>query len=300
VGVKVAEALREAARRLEAVSDTARLDAELLMAEALGVSRSEMLLRHMQDQAPAAFDALIGRRERHEPVAYILGRKEFYGLELEVSPAVLIPRADSETLIQAAREALQGHAPKQILDLGTGSGALLLAALTVWPEAEGLGLDQSPEALMVAIRNAQRHANTPIAFVGSGPAEPPPSRKDRGFARFIQRDWHKRAWRQDLGRFDLILCNPPYVEEDAEIGPDVREWEPIDALFAGPEGLDDYRILIPQLPDLLADEGVAILEIGATQAERVADIAAAAGFRSEIRRDLGGRPRALILRLGVV
>jgi len=296
----VSEALREAARRLEAVSDTARLDAELLMAETLGVSRSELLLRHMQDQVPAAFDTLIERRGKHEPVAYILGRKEFYGLEFEVSPAVLIPRADSETLIQAAREAFAGRAPKQILDLGTGSGALLLAALTVWPGAEGRGLDQSLEALMVAIRNAQRHANTPVGFVGSAPAELPPQRMDRGFARFIQRDWRKRGWKQHLGRFDLILCNPPYVEDDAEIGPDVREWEPVDALFAGPDGLDDYRTLIPQLPDLLADKGVAIFEIGATQAERVAAIAAAAGFRSEMRRDLGGRPRALILRLGVV
>jgi release factor glutamine methyltransferase len=292
----VAEALREAARRLEAVTDTARLDAELLMAEVLNVSRSDMLLRRMQDEVPGAFEALIERRANHEPVAYILGRKEFYGLELEVTPAVLIPRADSETLIDAAREAFAGRAPKRILDLGTGSGALLLAALTVWPEAEGRGLDQSLEALLVAIRNAQRHTNTPIAFVGLGPAELPPPKPARGFAWFIQRDWRKRGWNQHLGCFDLVLCNPPYVENDAAIGRDMRKWEPADALFAGPEGLDDYRILIPQLPKVLADGGVAVFEIGASQADAVSQIAAEAGFASELRRDLGGRARALILR----
>jgi len=292
----VAEALRDAARELAAASDTARLDAELLMAQALGVSRSDLLLRHMSDAVPEGFAALVERRGRHEPVAYIVGHKEFYGLELGVSPDVLIPRQDSETLIEAAREAFAGRAPNQILDLGTGSGALLLAALTVWPEAEGRGLDCSMEALFVAIRNAQRHANTPIAFVGGGPIDLPPQRTDRGFARFIQGDWRKRGWRQYLGRFDLILCNPPYVEDAAELGRDVREWEPAGALFAGPDGLDDYRILIPQLPKLLNDEGVAIFEIGAAQADAVSEIATNIGFTTELRRDLADRPRALVLR----
>jgi release factor glutamine methyltransferase len=292
----VAEALRDAARELAAASDTARLDAELLMAQALGVSRSDLLLRHMSDAVPEGFAALVERRGRHEPVAYIVGHKEFYGLELGVSPVVLIPRQDSETLIEAAREAFAGRAPNQILDLGTGSGALLLAALTVWPEAEGRGLDCSMEALFVAIRNAQRHANTPIAFVGGGPIDLPPQRTDRGFARFIQGDWRKRGWRQYLGRFDLILCNPPYVEDAAELGRDVREWEPAGALFAGPDGLDDYRILIPQLPKLLNDEGVAIFEIGAAQADAVSEIATNIGFTTELRRDLADRPRALVLR----
>jgi len=272
----VAEALREAATRLAPITDTARLDAELLMAEALGVGRSDMLLRHMQAETPGAFAALVERRARHEPVAYILGRKEFYGLELDVAPAVLIPRADSETLIEAARAAFGERAPKTVLDLGTGSGALLLAALSLWPGAEGLGLDQSSEALLVAARNGQRHA------------------PDR--AQFRQADWRKPRWHEDLGRFDLILCNPPYVEDEASLDPDVREWEPASALFAGPDGLDDYRILIPQLPDLLAKQGIAVFEIGATQAEAVSAIAAGAGLASELRRDLGGRARALILR----
>jgi len=295
----VAEALREAARELAATSDTARLDAELLMAHALGVSRSDMLLRHMQDAAPPDLAALIERRMRHEPVAYILGRKEFYGLDLIVTPDVLVPRMDSETIIEAAREAFRDRTPERILDLGTGSGALLLAALVMWPTAEGLGLDRSAEALFVAIRNAQQHVNTPIAFMGSGPAELPPQRADRGFARFIQSDWSTRGWRKYLGRFDLILANPPYVEDDAPIAPDVRQWEPAGALFAGPDGLDDYRVLVPQLPELLTESGVAVLEIGATQSEQVSDIAAQSGFAAELRRDLAGRPRALVLRLGL-
>jgi release factor glutamine methyltransferase len=295
----VAEALREAARDLAMASDTSRLDAELLMAHALGVSRSDLLLRYMQDHVPEGFAALVERRALHEPVAYIVGHKEFYGLELEVTPDVLIPRQDSVTLIEAAREAFAERAPKQILDLGTGSGVLLLAALTIWPNAEGLGLDSSMEALFVAIRNARRHVNTPIAFVGVGPTDIPPQRSDRGFARFIGGDWRKRGWRKYLGRFDLILCNPPYVEDAAELGRDVREWEPAGALFAGPNGLDDYRILIPQLPKLLAENGIAIFEIGTTQAEAVTKIAADTGFTAELRRDLGGRPRALVLRLGL-
>jgi release factor glutamine methyltransferase len=271
----VAEALREAAGRLAATSDSARLDAELLMAEVMGVSRGELLLRHMQDEAPAAFEALVLRRERHEPVAYILGRKEFYGREFAVAPGVLIPRMDSETTVAAALEARPK--PRRVLDCGVGSGALLLTVLAEAGGGEGVGIDRSEDALAIAALNASRHA----AGVG---------------ITLLLRDWSLPGWADDLGRFDLILANPPYVEDDAPIEPDVRRWEPEGALFAGPEGLDDYRILLPQLSALLAENGVAVLEIGATQAEAVSAIAADAGFASELRCDLGGRPRALVLR----
>jgi len=305
----VAEALREAAARLAATSDTARLDAELLMAHVLGVSRSDLLLRHMGEPAPEAFAGLVERRATHEPVAYIIGRQEFYGLDLAVTPAVLIPRADSETLIEAAREAFADRAPRRILDLGTGSGALLLAALIVWPEAEGIGVERDFNALLVALRNAERVG----VNVSPDPAELERERARLaelgiypsavgylgGRARFNGSDWSKRGWAKHLGQFDLILANPPYVGQGAELEPSVREWEPAVALFAGPEGLDDYRILLRQLPKLLTENGVAIFEIGATQAEQVADIAAKSGFASELRRDLAGRPRALVLRLGL-
>ena len=273
----VADAIREAATRLSATSDTARLDAELLMAHALGVSRSAMLLEHMRDPAPESFDALRARRLANEPVAYIIGSAEFYGLDLQVSPAVLIPRGDSETLIDAARDHFADRpAPARILDLGTGSGALLLAALSLWPEAEGIGLDASMPALRVAQCNATK----------LGMAER---------CSFLRRSWRKGDWQRGLGTFDLVLCNPPYVEDDAPLDPCVREHEPGSALFAGPEGLDDYRIILPQVRPLLSGAGVAIFEIGATQQDAVSAIARNEGLASAVRKDLAGRPRAVIV-----
>lgn len=271
----VAEAIRAAAQRLAATSDTARLDAELLMAHALGVSRSDLLLRAMRDPTPAGFAALIERRAAHEPVAYITGTAEFYGLELTVTPATLIPRGDSETLIVAALE-LAGEAGR-MLDLGTGSGALLLALLANRADWHGIGIDASSAALAVASGNA----------AALGLAER---------SAWQHRDWHAPHWADGLGVFDIVLCNPPYVEADAALDPGVRDFEPVSALFAGPEGLDDFRVLIPQLRALMAPAAIAIFEIGAVQAEAVNALAAAAGFTSELRCDLAARPRALVLR----
>ena len=273
--ITVARALREAAARLAETSDTARLDAELLMAEALGVSRSELLLRHMQGAAPDGFEALLRRRLRHEPIAHILGHQDFFGLSLRVTSDVLIPRGDSEVLVEAARAARPGA--RIVLDCGTGSGALLLAVLSQLPGARGVGIDRSPAALAIAQGNADR--------LGLA---------DR--ARMAAADWHAPGWGDALGgRFDLILANPPYVESQADLAPSVRDFEPHGALFAGPEGLDDYRVLIPQLPALLAPGGVALLEIGASQAEAVSALAHAAGFAAKLHRDLGDRPRVVEL-----
>ena len=274
-GVPVSEALREAAVRLETTSDTARLDAEVLMAHALGVSRSDLLLRGMRVAAPAGFAALVERRLRHEPVAYIVGLQEFYGLPLRVSPAVLIPRGDSEVLVEAAVKARPGAA--RVLDCGTGSGALLLAALDQIGGARGIGIDRSAGALVVAAGNAQ----------ALGLA-------DR--AAFLQRDWAAPGWRAGLGRFDLVLANPPYVETDAPLAPSVREHEPAGALFAGVDGLDDYRRLVPQLPALLAPDGIALVEIGATQAGPVSALGRASGLATRLHHDLAARPRVLELK----
>lgn len=272
----VKAALRDAAQQLEKTSETARLDAELLMAHTLGVSRSDMLLRHQDGEAPAAYPELVERRAGHEPVAYITGHQEFYGLDLLVTPDVLIPRGDSETLVEAARDALKDRPPQRILDLGTGSGALLLAGLSVWEQAKGVGIDTSLAALAVAAANAAR----------LGVAER---------SHWQHADWHEPDWQAGLGTFDLILCNPPYVEEDAELAPNVRDFEPGRALFAGSEGLDDYKILVPQLPGLLNSGGIAVLEIGATQAAAVCVLAQSAGFTTKICSDLGNHPRALVL-----
>lgn len=273
--VLVAQALRAATQRLAATSDTARLDAELLMAHALGYTRSDLLLRHMRDPAPAGFAALVERRAAHEPVAYITAHAEFYSLNLRITPAVLIPRGDSEVVVEAALAL--APPPGRILDLGTGSGALLLAVLAQLPDARGVALDRSAEALAVAVDNARRLALA-----------------ERVAARLA--DWHRPGWADDLPAFDLVLCNPPYVENDAPLAPSVRDYEPAGALFAGADGLDDYRVLLPQLSDLLNPDGVAVFEIGATQADAVAAMAHGHGFATELRHDLAKRPRALILR----
>lgn len=273
--MNVRTAIVEAAGRLAQASDTPRLDAELLMAALLGVSRGDMLLRRMADTVPSGWDEAIGRRMQHEPVAYILGHAEFRGLSFAVSPAVLIPRGDSETVVEAAFEAVPDA--RRVLDCGTGSGALLVALLAGLPGASGVGIDASPSACAIAEANAKTNGVS-------------------GRARILAANWNRAGWAEGLGLFDLIVANPPYVEEGADLAPDVLDHEPASALFAGSEGLDDYRALIPQLPALLAPGGAAVLEIGHTQADAVAGIAARAGFSSALRRDLGDRPRALILR----
>ncbi|WP_394730547.1 peptide chain release factor N(5)-glutamine methyltransferase [Altererythrobacter sp. GH1-8] len=273
--MKVAEAIRYAAERLSATSDTARFDAELLMAHALGTDRSAMLLRSMSDPVPASYDALVERRARHEPVAYILGHAEFFGRGFLVAPGVLIPRADSETVVEAALEV--GPKEGRVLDLGTGSGALLLTLLAEREGLDGVGIDASFDAIQIAAENAAR----------LGLSER---------ARILKADWTAPGWTDDLGRFDLVIANPPYVEEDADLAPDVRDFEPALALFAGPEGLNDYRIIIPALSNLLLPQGICVLEIGRHQAMAVSKIAEESDFYTEIRPDLGGRPRAVILK----
>ncbi|MFZ9395425.1 MAG: peptide chain release factor N(5)-glutamine methyltransferase [Erythrobacter sp.] len=271
----IAEAIRAAAGRLSATSDTARLDAEWLMAHALGVSRSDLLLRHMDQPEPASFVALVERRIQHEPVAYILGEAEFFGRSFLVNPDVLIPRGDSESVVAAALEAAPDAG--RVLDLGTGSGALLLTLLAELPTLEGVGIDASLGVLAVAAANAARLGVADRAHILRG-------------------DWREPDWAAGLGRFDLVIANPPYVETCAVLDPEVRDFEPASALFAGPDGLDDYRTIVPQLRKLLTETGVAVLEIGASQADAVSQLAGENGFSIELRRDLAGRPRALVLR----
>lgn len=263
-------ALSAAARRF-AFSATPRLDAELLMAHALGTTREELLLRHLDDPIPATFADFAERRSRQEPVAYITGTRAFWSIDLEVGPGVLIPRADSETLIEAAVDHFAGTAgPRTILDLGTGPGTLLLAALTEWPEACGTGIDASGAALGYARRNAGR-----LGLAGRA-------------------DLRRGDWAAGMAeRFDLILCNPPYVASGEAIGEEVAAQEPATALFAGAEGLDAYRILAPQIARLIAPGGVACIEIGWTQAAAVTALLAAEGLHVTVRRDLAGRERCL-------
>jgi len=265
----VRTAITDAAARI--ASDTPRLDAELLMAHALGVSRQAMLLKHLGDPVPQGFAALVERRAAHEPVAYITGSRGFWTIELNVGPGVLVPRADSETLIEAAVAHFAGaEGPKRVLDLGTGPGTLLLAALAEWPAASGVGVDASETALGYARDNA--------AALGMA-----------GRAELRAGDWASGL----DGQFDLILCNPPYIGTGEELGPEVRAHEPAGALFAGADGLDDYRRIVPDLPRLLAPGGIAVIEIGWTQGTAVSALVADAGLVPAVHKDLGGRDRVV-------
>lgn len=281
----VAEAIRDGAKRLSTASDTSRLDAEVLMAHALGVNRSQMLIRQMGEPAPAGFSRLIGRREQHEPVAYITGFQEFYGRPFKVTRDTLIPRPDSETVVEAALEVLGDTAcpGETILDLGTGSGALLLSVLAQRPNLRGYGIDISGPAIAVAKANAKQLGLDDRACFGEV------SWTQEGFQ-------HCPHWPKTSGLYDLVIANPPYVERTAQLDPQVQQFEPHSALFAGPDGLDDYREIIPDLTSYLADSGAAILEIGATQAEPVTMLAKQQGFSVELRYDLANRPRAAVLR----
>jgi release factor glutamine methyltransferase len=262
--------LRAAAAGLP--GDTARLDAELLLAHALGAARLTMLAGRapVPAAALAQFEGFIARRRRHEPIAHIVGEREFWSLPLRVTPDVLIPRPDSETLIADALAS--GVTPARILDLGTGSGALLLAALSEWPDATGLGVDCSGAALAVARGNAER-----LGFAAR--------------AAFAAGDWAEGL----AGPFDLILCNPPYIPDGEPLMPDVARYEPAGALFGGPDGLAPYRRLFPEVPRLLAPRGVAIFEFGPGQAGALQALAADAGMATRLAQDLAGRPRCIRL-----
>lgn len=269
----IARALADAARQLESSSDTARLDSELLMAEALHIDRDKLILSPPDRQVPKRFWDMLDRRKAGEPVAYITGRRAFWNVELHVGPGVLVPRPDSEVLIASAIEHFEGRAgPQRVLDLGTGPGTLLLAALDVWPEATGLGVDVSRQALSYASANARR-----LGFEGR--------------VKLVQGNWADGL----LETFDLILCNPPYIADDADLGPGVREFEPDEALFAGKEGLDAYRALGPQLPRLLNKGGLAAVEIGHDQAKAVTKLLKRDGLGAQVAHDLANRPRALLL-----
>ena len=269
----VARALADATRQLSETSDTARLDAELLMAEALHIDRDKLILSPPDREIPKRFWAMVKRRTKGEPIAYITGRRAFWNIDLHVGPGVLVPRPDSEVLISSAIEHFEGTGgPQRIVDLGTGPGTLLLAALDIWPEATGVGTDVSRRAMSYASANARR-----LGFEGR--------------LKLKLGDWAEGIKES----FDLILCNPPYIAEGAELGPGVREYEPDEALFAGESGLDAYRALAPQLPRLLNKGGLAAVEIGIGQAQPVTALLARDGLSARVVNDFADRERAVLL-----
>jgi len=275
-GESVGAWLCQAGQVLRAAAiENPRMEARWLLGHAMGVT-AETLLRDPRAAVPApaaqAFTTMLARRARREPMAYITGSAGFWGLEFAVSPATLIPRADSEALVEAALE-LAPQA-RRVLDLGTGTGCLLLAVLSELPAARGIGLDLNPEAAALARRNAQA-LGLPALFLAG--------------------DW---ADALDAS-FDLVLSNPPYIEAAAipALMPEVAGHEPPAALDGGADGLDAYRRIIAALPRLLAPGGLAVLELGQGQAPAVAQLARNGGLTwLEARPDLNAIPRAGLIR----
>ncbi len=276
---RISEALESAAARLRTAGvEGPRRDARLLLGEALGVGNEQLFAwpeRSLSAADHTGFEALIARRERREPVSRILGRREFWSLNFRITPVTLDPRPDSESLVQAVLERIPDHgAPLKILDLGTGSGCLLLALLSELPKARGLGVDVSEPALQVARENA--------ATLGLA-----------GRSRF-----ERRSWAAGLsGSWQLIVSNPPYIRESEIEGlaPEVIRYDPRLALAAGPEGLDAYRALVPQIASLLAPDGLVALEIGVGQYGAVRTLLAEFGLAQlGCARDLHGNQRCLL------
>jgi release factor glutamine methyltransferase len=250
-----------------------RTEARLLLAHALGVSRDQTLNANPTPDQAAVFAVLVARRAAHEPFAYITGHREFWSLDFDVGPGVLVPRPDTETLIeQALRLYPDRAAPLRIADLGAGSGAILVAALTEFPNATGIGFESSAQAFRYAQANAARHVP--------------------GRAELRAADWNSAS-----GPFDLVFSNPPYIRStDIEsLAPDVAGFEPHAALDGGPDGLDAYRGLAGLLPRILAPGGHALLEIGIGQGPALEALFPGLELVC-IAPDLSGVPRCLVLR----
>ena len=253
-------------------SPSAKVDAEWLLAEALGKSPSYLRTwpeREVPPEVAERFTADLARRRAGEPVAYILGRQGFWSLELEVAPHTLIPRPDTELLVETALQLLPG-APARVLDLGTGTGAIALALATEHPAWQVTGVDRIAEAVALALRNAQRLR--------------------LGNAHFCESHWFSALAGQ---RFELVVSNPPYIPaSDPHLVQGDLRFEPHSALVAGADGLDDLRLIIDQAPLYLEPGGWLLLEHGYDQAEAVRALLAAGGFEEvQSRRDLGGHER---------
>lgn len=272
-------ALRDAVKALQqARIETASLDARVLLQHVLGISREQLLadMGLTLDRVHyARYRELVEKRAQRQPVSQLTGQREFWGMTFAVTADTLDPRPDSETLIEAVLEACPDKArPWRILDLGTGTGCLLLALLKEYENAKGMGVDTSNGALNVAQNNA-----TTLGLASR--------------AAFASSSWGEQV----RGAFDIIVSNPPYIPtaEIAALAPEVCRYEPMAALDGGADGLSCYRVILTQLPDLLAEGGVAVFEIGMGQEMAVQAIAQEHGLRcAGMRKDLSGITRCIV------
>jgi len=277
--------LRDAATALSAAGlDNVRFEARLLLSHAAGLGIEELIARGDREAPPTVVETLrrlTARRVAREPMAYVLGEKEFWGLTFAVSPAVLVPRPDSETVIEATLALLPDRRRDwRVLDLGLGSGCLLLTLLHEYPAAEGVGLEASGAALAVAEANAER-----LGVAGR--------------ARLVLGDWRQVDWQATLGGpFDLLVSNPPYIPDATVPGlmPEVSRFEPRLALEGGPDGLAAYRAIAAGAGRLMVSGGYLLLEVGQGQALEVYEIFRREGFQPRPPwKDLAGMDRVVAL-----
>jgi release factor glutamine methyltransferase len=277
----VASVRREAARAIGSASPTAALDARIIVAHLIGCVPEQLPLRDDEEAGASlasAASVLAERRAKGEPIARLVGEKEFYGLRFALSPDTLIPRPDTETLVDAAQSAVDERWDRSralsILDLGTGTGAILIALLTQMPNARGVGIDLSVGAVETARMNAGRHGVADRAV-------------------FMLGDWTRGI----NERFDLVVSNPPYVRsaDIARLQVDVRDYDPHLALDGGADGLDAIYAIATDLGRVLSSDGVALIEIGAGQADTVKELFETYGLRCGFRRDLAGIERVAIM-----
>lgn len=271
--------LAAGARRLAAagVADPQR-DVRVLARWATGWDGAALSARLDEPASPDAAQRLVGAvaaRAARRPASQIVGGRAFYGRWFGVDARVLDPRPESETVVEAALAALPADREARVLDLGVGSGCLLLSVLAERARAQGVGVDASEGALAIAAANAAALGVAARAELRLG-------------------DWLEGV----SGRFDAVLCNPPYIPADeiADLAPEVRWWEPLGALTPGGDGLAVYRLLAPRLERVLTPDGVAAFEVGRGQAEPVSAIARAAGLSAQVLSDLGGAPRVVLMR----
>lgn len=279
---KLYESYKDLRRQLkDSGIESPDLEARWILKHVLGVTDADLIGgvdRTLWAEEIDKIESILERRVKGEPLSRILREKEFWGLTFAVTPDVLDPRHDTEIIIEKALELFAEHEPERILDLGTGTGCLIVTLLKAWPEAKGVAVDLSPAALRIAKENAQRHGV-------------------EGRITFIEGSWFEKV----TGTFDLVVSNPPYIPNPdiPNLEKEVREYDPILALDGGQDGLEPYKIIFSKLKEFLEPGGKALLEIGIGQQDDIARLGRESRIRVEcVHPDHGGIPRVVEISSG--